>query len=98
MATLTAPSGMPTPTFARFGQAANDCADSRVALGRHFRYATNEGLKLGSRVADYVLGNFLQEAGRGRRARPSKVRNRVAGVRGPGRIRTCDNAVMSGAF
>jgi hypothetical protein len=26
-------------------------------------YATNEGLKLGARVADYVLGNDPREAG-----------------------------------
>jgi PAP2 superfamily len=63
METLTAPPGMPTRWFKRFSQAASECADSRVALGWHFRYATNEGLKLGARVADYVLGNYLREAG-----------------------------------
>jgi hypothetical protein len=63
METLTAPPEMPTRSFTNFSQAANECADSRVALGWHFRYATNEGLKLGARVADYVLGNYLREAG-----------------------------------
>jgi PAP2 superfamily len=63
METLTAPPGMPTRSFTRFSQAANECADSRVVLGWHFRYATDEGLKLGSRVADYVLVNYLREAG-----------------------------------
>jgi PAP2 superfamily len=63
METLTAPPGMPTRSFTDFSQAADECADSRVALGWHFRYATDEGLKLGSRVADYVLVNYLQEAG-----------------------------------
>jgi hypothetical protein len=63
METLTAPPGMPTRSFTRFSQAANECADSRVVLGWHFRYATDEGLKLGSRVADYVLVNYLRQAG-----------------------------------
>jgi hypothetical protein len=63
METLTAPPGMPTRSFTRFSQAANECADSRVVLGWHFRYATDEGLKLGSRVADYMLVNYLREAG-----------------------------------
>ena len=54
---------MATRSFGRFSQVANECAESRVAPGWHFRYATNEGLKLGSRVADSVLVNYLQAAG-----------------------------------
>jgi PAP2 superfamily len=62
MGTLTAVPGMPTRSFKSFSQAAEECADSRVRLGWHFRYATDEGLRLGSRVADYILGDQLQEA------------------------------------
>jgi PAP2 superfamily len=62
MTTLTAPPGMPIRSFASFSEAAEECADSRVVLGWHFRYATNAGLKLGSSVAGYVLENHLREA------------------------------------
>jgi hypothetical protein len=60
METLTAPSSMPTRSFTHFSQAADECADSRVRLGWHFRYAVNEGLSLGSRVAGYVLDSRLK--------------------------------------
>jgi hypothetical protein len=62
MTTITAPSGMPTRSFASFRQAADECADSRVILGWHFRYAVVEGSKLGSRVATYVLDHQLRKA------------------------------------
>lgn len=58
MATTTAPPGMPTRTFARFSDAADECADSRVRLGWHFRYATDEGKRLGRRVAGEVSDRF----------------------------------------
>jgi hypothetical protein len=48
MDTTTAPPEMPTRTFARFSSAALECADSRVQLGWHFRYATDAGLGLGA--------------------------------------------------
>jgi PAP2 superfamily len=55
MATTTAPPGMPTRSFRSFGAAAEECADSRVRLGFHFRYATDAGVRLGRRVARHVL-------------------------------------------
>jgi PAP2 superfamily protein len=54
METATAPPGMPTRTFRSFSAAAEECADSRVKLGFHFRYATEAGARLGRRVAERV--------------------------------------------
>jgi hypothetical protein len=65
-ATTTAPQAMPTRRFVRFDAAALECADSRVRIGWHFRYATNTGLQLGSAVAAFVSGHHLgahREAG-----------------------------------
>jgi hypothetical protein len=55
METTTAPPGMPTRSFRSFRAAADECADSRVRLGFHFRYATEGGKRLGRRVAGYIL-------------------------------------------
>jgi hypothetical protein len=46
---------MPTRSFQSFRAAADECADSRVRLGFHFRYATDAGQRLGRRVAEHVL-------------------------------------------
>ncbi len=58
--TTTAPPGMPTRSFASFSQAAAECADSRVRLGFHFRYATDASLKTGQRVARDIVENHLR--------------------------------------
>ena len=55
METTTAPPGMPTRSFRSVRAAADECADSRVRLGFHFRYATEGGKLLGRRVAGYIL-------------------------------------------
>jgi hypothetical protein len=55
MDTTTAPPNMPTRTFRSFSAAADECADSRVRLGFHFRYATDAGKQIGRRVARYLL-------------------------------------------
>jgi hypothetical protein len=60
MTTITAPDGMPERSFPGFTAAAAECADSRVHLGWHFRYATDAGLALGERVATHVLRTSLQ--------------------------------------
>ncbi len=60
METTTAPPDMPTRTFASFRAAAEECADSRVRLGWHFRYSTDAGLTLGRRVARYTLNHALK--------------------------------------
>jgi len=59
MDTTTAPPGMPTRTFASFRAAAAECADSRVRLGWHFRYATDAGLVLGRDIARHTVRHTL---------------------------------------
>ena len=60
MKTLTAPPEMPERSFTSFDAAADECAESRIRLGWHFLYATDAGLELGRRVADYVSGHYLK--------------------------------------
>lgn len=50
-------------SFTSFEKAASENADSRVACGIHFRFATREGLVLGEKVGDYVLGSLLRPIG-----------------------------------
>jgi hypothetical protein len=57
---LTAPPEMPSRSFASFRAAATECADSRVRLGWHFRYATEAGLEAGRKVANHVMDSTLQ--------------------------------------
>jgi len=64
MDTTSAPAGMPTRSFANFDAAAQECADSRVRLGWHFRYATDAGLDLGRSIASVVVRHSLQELAR----------------------------------
>ena len=59
MATTTAPPEMPTRSFPSFSAAAAECADSRVRVGFHFRYATDSGLTLGRAVAGWLDENYL---------------------------------------
>jgi PAP2 superfamily len=63
METTTAPPEMPTRSFRSFSSAAAECADSRVRLGWHFRYATNRGLALGRAVAEWLEENYLEFRG-----------------------------------
>ena len=60
METTTAPPGMPTRSFRSFHAAAEECADSRVRLGFHFRYATDAGQRLGRRVAGHILRHHFE--------------------------------------
>jgi hypothetical protein len=64
METTTAPPEMPRRTFNSFSEAAAECADSRVRLGWHFRYATDRGLRLGRNVADWIIDNHLEFRGK----------------------------------
>jgi hypothetical protein len=59
METTTAPAGMSTRSFARFSEAAAECADSRVRLGFHFRYSADRGLALGRSLARLVARRHL---------------------------------------
>jgi hypothetical protein len=56
---LTAPPGMPTRRFPSFRAAAAECADSRIRIGWHYRYATDAGLEAGRRIARHVLETIL---------------------------------------
>lgn len=58
---LTAPPGMPKRSFTGFHAAAAECADSRIQLGWHYRYATDAGLEMGRRVAGHVMDTTLVE-------------------------------------
>jgi hypothetical protein len=59
---LTAPPGMPTRSFKSFRAAADECADSRVRLGFHFRYSTDAGQKVGWLTANYAMEHYLRRA------------------------------------
>src|SRR5690606_41455639 len=63
MSPVTAPEGMPTRAFTSFSAAAEECADSRIQLGWHFRYAADEGLALGRRVLSHISSNYLLPEG-----------------------------------
>ncbi len=60
MDSATAPPGMPTRTFTSFTAAARECADSRVRIGFHFRYATDAGAELGRALGQYVAEHHLE--------------------------------------
>jgi hypothetical protein len=46
-------------SFDSFADIENEASLSRVFAGQHFRSDENTGEKLGSSVADFVVGNFL---------------------------------------
>ena len=50
----------PTRTFQSFNEAGMEAAMSRVYLGIHFRYDSEEGHKLGNKIGEYATENFLQ--------------------------------------
>lgn len=47
-------------TYHNLDSAAMDCARSRIMNGYHFRFATDEGLNQGRRVARHILKNYLR--------------------------------------
>lgn len=49
----------PTRTFQSFSEAGMEAAMSRVYLGIHFRYDSEEGFLLGKQIGEYAVGNFL---------------------------------------
>jgi len=61
--TMESTSALPdakTRTYSDLDQAADECADSRIMNGYHFRFATEEGKNQGRRVARYILENYLR--------------------------------------
>lgn len=49
----------PTRSFPSFAAAAEECGLSRLYLGIHFRYDSEEGVALGRRIGEYVLAHAL---------------------------------------
>ncbi len=50
----------PTRSFNRFSEAGMEAAMSRVYLGIHFRYDSEEGYKLGKQIGKYAINIFLR--------------------------------------
>lgn len=59
---LSPPMKMEPPTrhFDTFSGAAMECALSRLYLGIHFRYDSEEGNRLGTRVGNHIINHFLK--------------------------------------
>ncbi|NND32283.1 MAG: phosphatase PAP2 family protein [Saprospiraceae bacterium] len=54
---------LPNSRYRRYqdlDKAAQDCADSRIMNGYHFRFATEEGMQQGRKIARHTLDHFLQ--------------------------------------
>ncbi|MEL7421407.1 MAG: vanadium-dependent haloperoxidase [Bacteroidota bacterium] len=51
----------PTRSFNSFSQAGLEASMSRVYLGIHFRYDSEEGHKLGTKIGKYAVQNYLVE-------------------------------------
>ena len=47
-------------SYQNLDKAADDCADSRIMNGYHFRFATEEGKRQGREIAKYVHSNYLR--------------------------------------
>jgi membrane-associated phospholipid phosphatase len=50
----------PTRSFDSFDAAAEECAQSRIYLGIHFRYDATAGTALGRHIGRHVVGNYLE--------------------------------------
>ena len=61
MISVTAPEGQAERSYTNLDQAADDCADSRIMNGFHFRFATEEGKKQGRQLARFVVDNYLRK-------------------------------------
>ena len=60
--TMESVTALPTAkirTYTNLNKAADDCADSRIMNGYHFRFATEEGKKQGRVVAKHTIAHFL---------------------------------------
>ena len=54
------PADVKQRNFQSFSQAAQEVVDARVLLGIHFRFADEEGRRLGERVAHWAFQKFLR--------------------------------------
>ena len=59
MQSTTALPSQPERTYHNLDDAANDCADSRIMNGYHFRFATEEGKRQGRALAKHTMSGFL---------------------------------------
>ena len=50
-----------TKKFSNFSEAAMECSMSRVYLGIHFRYDSIEGNKLGAKIGNYLIMNYMNK-------------------------------------
>ncbi|MGB5630959.1 MAG: vanadium-dependent haloperoxidase [Woeseiaceae bacterium] len=50
----------PTRSFGNFSEAAMQCGLSRIYLGIHFRYDSVEGVRLGEKVGENLVDNYLR--------------------------------------
>ncbi len=60
MKSITALTGSEERAFDDLNAAADECADSRVMNGYHFRFATDAGKTLGRSVARHLIANHLR--------------------------------------
>jgi hypothetical protein len=58
-ASMSADPANPAREFSSFSEAARENADSRVKAGLHFRFATEEGLKLGENIGRFTTAHLL---------------------------------------
>lgn len=54
------PMDPPTRSFTGFSAAARECSLSRVYLGIHFRYDSEAGTELGTKIGRYLVANALE--------------------------------------
>jgi len=60
MESVTALPNAKTRSYTNLVKAAQDCADSRILNGYHFRFATKAGKKQGRQIAKYIIANYLK--------------------------------------
>jgi len=60
---FTALPGKEIRTYSSFAFAANQNADSRVRAGVHFRFSTDEGLSMGTKIGNYLVTHVLLPIG-----------------------------------
>ncbi len=60
MESVSALPGAKFRTYHNVDSAANDCANSRIMNGFHFRFATEAGKKQGREIAKFVIQNYLR--------------------------------------
>jgi len=60
MKSITGLSSAQVRAFDNLDTAAEECANSRIMNGFHFRFATDEGKNQGKEVARYILHNYLK--------------------------------------